>query len=88
MMRREKKFTFFVLFLASVLLLLSSFMGFFGPTWEHMHVGVMRFQQGPLNPTEALIILQIALYVTSVAPQFWFLLIQTLTIAISSFCFV
>jgi hypothetical protein len=58
---------------ASVLLLFSSFMGFFAPTWEHMHVGVMRFQQGPLNPTEALIILQIALYITSVAPHFWFL---------------
>jgi phosphatidylglycerophosphate synthase len=56
---------------ASVLLLLSSFVGFFAPTWEHMHVGVMRFQQGPLNPTEALIILQIALYITSVAPHFW-----------------
>jgi ethanolaminephosphotransferase len=55
----------------TVILLISSFIGFFAPTWEHLHVGVMRFQPGPVNPTEALLMTQLMLLVTAYHPYFW-----------------
>lgn len=51
--------------------ILSSFLTFFGPTWEHLHVGKMRFQSGAVNPTEALFLLQSLLLITSWNPEIW-----------------
>lgn len=55
----------------SVFILLTSFIGFHSPTYEHVITRKMRFQSGPCNPTEALIGMQIFYFLTSIYPSIW-----------------
>lgn len=55
----------------SVLILLTSFIGFHSPTYEHVITRKMRFQSGPCNPTEALIGMQLFYLITSIYPLIW-----------------
>jgi hypothetical protein len=54
-----------------VLTVLSCWSLFYVETWEMASVGVMRFPQGPLNPTEGLLAVQTALLATAAYPGLW-----------------
>jgi hypothetical protein len=53
------------------MILLTSFIGFHSPTYEHVITRKMRFQSGPCNPTEALIGMQLFCVITSIYPSIW-----------------
>jgi len=53
------------------MILLTSFIGFHTPTYEHVITRKMRFQSGPCNPTEALIGMQFFYLITSIYPSIW-----------------
>ena len=55
----------------SIIMLLTSFIGFHSPTYEHVVTRKMRFQSGPCNPTEALIGMQLFYLITSFYPSLW-----------------
>lgn len=55
----------------SVLIMLTSFIGFHSPTYEHVVTRKMRFQPGPCNPTEALLLMQIFYLIKSIYPSIW-----------------
>ncbi|CAF4499232.1 unnamed protein product [Rotaria socialis] len=55
----------------SVFVLLTSFIGFHSPTYEHVVTRKMRFQSGPCNPTEALIGMQLIFLITAIYPSLW-----------------
>jgi len=55
----------------SFLILFGAFLTFYAPTWEHIQTGVMRFQSGLVNPTEALCSIQALLLLTAFFPSTW-----------------
>jgi len=55
----------------SLMILLTSFIGFHSPTFEHVVTRKMRFQIGFCNPTEALIGMQLFYFLTSIYPSIW-----------------
>ncbi|CAF3321015.1 unnamed protein product [Rotaria socialis] len=55
----------------TIFVLLTSFIGFHSPTYEHVVTRKMRFQSGPCNPTEALIGMQLIFLITAIYPSLW-----------------
>ena len=55
----------------SILIMLTSFIGFHSPTYEHVVTRKMRFQPGPCNPTEALLLMQFLYLIKSIYPSIW-----------------
>ncbi|CAF0976676.1 unnamed protein product [Rotaria sp. Silwood1] len=55
----------------SIFVLLTSFIGFHAPTYEHVITRKMRFLPGPCNPTEALIGMQLIYLITAIYPLIW-----------------
>ncbi|CAF1075175.1 unnamed protein product [Rotaria sordida] len=55
----------------SVLVLLTSFIGFHAPTYEHVVTRKMKFRPGPCNPTEALVTMQLLYLIAAIYPLIW-----------------
>jgi len=55
----------------SLVLLISAICIFYFPTWEHLNTGVMIFREGPLNPTESLVMSQLSFLITAFYPNMW-----------------
>ena len=53
------------------MILLTSLIGFHSPTYEHVVTRKMRFQPGPCNPTEALLLMQLLYLIKSIYPSIW-----------------